>query len=211
MGGIILQAILAALAAVSSLVLAGPASAHLIAKPKSSSLDARLTAQTANVVHARGFIRWAESRRLSARAPLSIRRELRWARAAVGRGGWLLEEVAKTETAIQRRDVPRDYASAVRLVERFYGAQPFLWACPRSEGGFGPWVPNRQGSGAGGWLQFMAGTFYGIIDEAITDARSRGMLVPSSARSWYSPLGQALAGRQMIENGRRGEWSGSTC
>lgn len=201
----------AAIAAAFTLSIAPAAGAHLVAKPKSSTLEHRLEAQTANVAAARGFIRWAQARRLSVRSPLALRLELRWARGAVGRGGWLLEERAKTVAAIERRDVPRDYGSAVRLVERYFGPQPFLWACPRSEGGFGSWVPNRNGSGAGGWLQFMSGTFYSVIDDAIAKARARGMNVPSSARSWYSPLGQALAGVEMLADGRRGEWSGSTC
>lgn len=98
---------------------------------------------------------------------------------------------------------------------RYFGADVAAWerSCsqPSSEGGYGRWVPNGRGSGAGGWLQFMQGTFDGIIDEAIAAARSRGMVVPVSARSWYSPLGQALAGAEMLADGRRGEWSGWGC
>ena len=103
------------------------------------------------------------------------------------------------------------YLGAVSYVERFFGPQAFLRACPNGEGGFGRWVSNTGGSGAGGWLQFMSGTFYGIIDSAIANARAAGMRVPASARSWYSPLGQALAGRQMLADGRRGEWTGANC
>ena len=107
------------------------------------------------------------------------------------------------------------WPAAVELVGRFYGPslRAWLWSCsaPTSEGGHGRWVPNSQGSGAGGWLQFMSGTFYGVIDAAIADARQRGMRVPSSARSWYSPLGQALAGGEMLRQGRRGEWTGYGC
>lgn len=107
------------------------------------------------------------------------------------------------------------WPAAVELVGRFYGPglQAWLWSCssPRSEGGHGRFVMNTQGSGAGGWLQFMAGTFYGVIDAAIADARGRGMLVPTSARSWRSPLGQALAGVRMLAEGRRGEWQGFGC
>lgn len=116
-----------------------------------------------------------------------------------------------------------DYATAVRHVERYFGRQPFLWSCPKSEGGFGAWKWNggvtlaesatrpRGSSGAGGWLQFLRSTFDSVIDDAIRHARERGMPVPASAASWYSPLGQALAGVEMLRDGRAGEWSGSTC
>ncbi len=108
----------------------------------------------------------------------------------------------------------RSFPRSTRLVDRLYpGLYHGSWAdrCASSEGGHGPWVPNRGGSGAGGWLQFMSGTFYGVIDEAIWRARSRGVRIPSYARSWYSPLGQAIAGSEMLFRGRRGEWSGYTC
>lgn len=111
------------------------------------------------------------------------------------------------------------YLGAVGYIERYFGPQPFLRACPNGEGGFGSFVwfghlsYPRYGESEtpGGWLQFKGGTFYGIIDEAIASARARGMMVPASARSFYSALGQALAGRQMVENGRRSEWTGRNC
>lgn len=127
---------------------------------------------------------------------------------------WLLSIARERLDAIQTRELLRrtsTYLGAVSYVERYFGPQPFLRSCPSGEGGYGRWVPNSGGSGAGGWLQFMSGTFYGIIDEAIASARARGMRVPASARSWYSPLGQALAGRQMVDDGRRGEWTGANC
>lgn len=107
------------------------------------------------------------------------------------------------------------WPAAVWYVGRFFGADQrrWLWSCsaPRSEGGHGRWVRNTSGSGAGGWLQFMPGTFYGVIDRAIVEGRRRGMRVPAVARSWYSPLGQALAGVEMLRQGRRGEWAGYGC
>lgn len=107
------------------------------------------------------------------------------------------------------------WPAAVWYVGRFFGPERrrWLWSCslPRSEGGHGRWVPNSHGSGAGGWLQFMPGTFFGVIDAAIGEGRRRGMRVPVSARSWYSPLGQALAGMEMLAQGRRGEWQGYGC
>lgn len=110
--------------------------------------------------------------------------------------------------------INRSFNRATQLVDRLYpGSWHGAWArhCASSEGGHGHWVPNRGGSGAGGWLQFMSGTFWSVIDSAIRRARAHGVRVPAFARSWYSPLGQALAGSEMLYHGRRGEWSGRTC
>lgn len=113
------------------------------------------------------------------------------------------------------REEPATWLAAVDVVGRYFGADVAAWerSCsqPSSEGGYGRWVPNTQGSGAGGWLQFMQGTFDSVIDDAIRSARAKGMVVLASARSWYSPLGQALAGAQMLADGRRGEWAGWGC
>ncbi len=115
------------------------------------------------------------------------------------------------------------WLASVSYVGRYFGQGIAAWelSCshPGSEGGWTEWVWNggapasssSHGSGAGGWLQFMQGTFDGIIDKGIATARSRGMIVPASARSFFSPLGQAIAGAQMILDGRRGEWSGYGC
>lgn len=108
----------------------------------------------------------------------------------------------------------QSFPRSTRFLDRLYpGLGHGSWAdtCASSEGGHGPWVPNRGGSGAGGWLQFMSGTFWSVIDGGIARARARGVRIPSYARSWYSPLGQAIAGSEMLFDGRRGEWSGSTC
>jgi hypothetical protein len=104
-----------------------------------------------------------------------------------------------------------------RAVEEVQGPYPgsrgWLLSCsaPRSEGGYGRWVPNREGSGAGGWLQFMESTFHRMNWAARKDVASRAFIVPASAASWYSPLGQALAGGWAWANGATGEWSGSGC
>lgn len=104
---------------------------------------------------------------------------------------------------------------AVAVVGRYFGEPVAGWelSCSRwgSEGGWGAFVMNELGSGAGGWLQFMPGTFDGVIARAVADARARGMQVPASASSWRSPLGQAIAGAEMLVDGRRAEWSGSGC
>lgn len=65
-----------------------------------------------------------------------------------------------------------------------------------SEGGHGGWVPNRQGSGAGGWFQFMSGTYYAFSGEAFDKSG-----VPRIYNSWYSPLGQALTAALMFSKG----------
>lgn len=111
------------------------------------------------------------------------------------------------------RESPATWQAAVTVVGRYFGQGVASWerSCSSSEGGSGRWVPNTAGSGAGGWLQFLSGTFYGVIDRAIASGRAHGMTIPASARSWYSPLGQALAGAQMLADGRRGEWTGWAC
>lgn len=136
--------------------------------------------------------------------------------------GWLSVAAWNRERARVCRLVPARYARAARsfywatrFVDRLWpGQQLGSWAytCASSEGGHGGFVMNHSGSGAGGQLQFMSGTFYGIIGAAIAEARAAGAVnLPGSTGSWYSPLGQALAGAAMLHHGRRGEWSGGTC
>lgn len=106
-----------------------------------------------------------------------------------------------------------DWATAVRLAQKpFPGTASWLLSCSASEGSHGAFVMNRQGSGAGGWMQFMSGTFYGYVDRAFTDARRRGYHVPTRHRSWTSPMGQALtAGYMRYHHLDRGHWYGSGC
>lgn len=136
--------------------------------------------------------------------------------------GWLDEAAWKAEQARVCRLVPGRYARAersffwsTRFVDRLWPGQYLgAWAstCASSEGGHGGFVMNHQGSGAGGWLQFLSSTFYGIIGSAIAEAHAAGAThLPASASSWYSPLGQALAGAAMIHHNRRGEWDGASC
>jgi hypothetical protein len=91
----------------------------------------------------------------------------------------------------------------------------WLRSCSSTEGagasGEAPWVPNREGSGAGGWLQFMESTFWRMFTAGKADAEARGYIVPREAASWYSRIGQAIAGAWGVSNGRRVEWSGSGC
>jgi hypothetical protein len=101
---------------------------------------------------------------------------------------------------------------AVREVQRVYpGTEGWLLSCSASEGGWGRFVWNTQGSGCGGWMQFQPSTFVGFYARALADVRARGYRVPGSAASFYSPLGQALAGAWAIRNGMRHHWFGSGC
>lgn len=129
-------------------------------------------------------------------AKVWVRSELRQAR----------RHAYRTLTAVN------SWPAAVQVAQRPYpGTAAWLLSCSGSEGGHGRWVPNGDGSGAGGWLQFLHGTFYRMWAAAYADVRSRGFIVPRSAHSWYSPLGQALAGAWGLVNGRRHEWYGPGC
>jgi hypothetical protein len=101
---------------------------------------------------------------------------------------------------------------AIEEAQRAYpGTRSWLRSCSASEGGWGRWVPNSEGSGVGGWLQFASGTFWRMFTAARADVVARGFRVPRSAASWDSTLGQALAGSWGVTHGRRGEWFGSGC
>lgn len=105
-----------------------------------------------------------------------------------------------------------DWQWSVHEVQRAYpGTERWLLSCSASEGGHGRWKPNNQGSGVGGWMQFMPGTFTRMFWAAKADVEGRGFIVPSSAASWYSPLGQALAGAWGVTHGRSHEWAGAGC
>ena len=124
------------------------------------------------------------------------------------------QRLASCEKRLQRRTLPApgDWRTAVMIAQRPYpGTYAWLMSCSASEGGWGRWIPNRQGSGANGWMQFMESTFWRMYRAAHADATGRGYIIPAEAASWYSPLGQALAGAWGVTNGRRHEWAGSGC
>lgn len=106
-----------------------------------------------------------------------------------------------------------DWATAVRIVQRVYpGSSWWLLSCSASEGGHGIFVMNAQGSQAGGWMQYMQGTFQGDFNAAVQDLHARGIRVPASAWSWASPLGQAVAaGWAYSHNRPSGKWQGGGC
>lgn len=110
---------------------------------------------------------------------------------------------------------------AVREVQAAYpGTESWLMSCSASEGGWGRWVGYSgvafssslvASDTVGGWLQFRPSTYSGFIRHAIQDTRRRGFIVPDTAWSWLSPLGQALAGGWAITHGMRRHWAGSGC
>jgi hypothetical protein len=98
-----------------------------------------------------------------------------------------------------------DWRTSVRLSQRAYpGTDDWLLFISAREGGWGRFVMNHQGSGAGGWLQFMASTFYAYVDDARRDIARRGFVVPERVWTWTHPLGQALTGAYMRYTGRDG-------
>jgi len=122
------------------------------------------------------------------------------------------KEKARTLRDFVHTEGSHAWARAVREVQRAYpGTESWLMSCSASEGGWGRWVPNSGGSGVGGWLQFMPGTWSGFFRNAVADVRARGFIVAETAASWYSTLGQALAGAWGITHGMRHHWSGSGC
>ena len=60
-------------------------------------------------------------------------------------------------------------------------------------------------------MQFMSGTFWRMYSAASHDVKERGYRIPAVAASWYSPLGQALAGAWGVTHGRSHEWYGAGC
>jgi hypothetical protein len=98
-----------------------------------------------------------------------------------------------------------DWRTAVRITQRvFPGTESWLLYISNREGGWGPFVMNHEGSGAGGWMQFMSGTFYGYSDAARRAVASRGFVVDPDVFEWHDPLGQALTAGYMRFTGRDG-------
>lgn len=119
----------------------------------------------------------------------------------------------------------RTWLRAVDHVQKAYpDTKDWLLSCSSTEGAWGPWVPNRDGYPPGGWLQFYYSTWermYGLgyirgntfHQGALQDLEERGFTLrePKKIGSWYSPVGQALAGAWGVTHGRRGEWTSSGC
>lgn len=98
-----------------------------------------------------------------------------------------------------------DWRTAVKLAQRAYpGTEDWLLFISHREGGYGGFVMNHQGSGAGGWMQFMSSTFYAYVDDARANFHSRGFVVSPDVWSWTNPMGQALTAGYMRYTGRDG-------
>lgn len=121
----------------------------------------------------------------------------------------------------------RSINAAIRYAAaRYHVSRAWLSNCVGSEGGHGVWVWNSSdgvtrtikryplsrypnsarhpggSSGAGGWFQFMSGTYYGA---------STKTKIPARFKRWDSPLGQATAAAYMFKSGGSGAWSGGSC
>jgi hypothetical protein len=106
----------------------------------------------------------------------------------------------RCERLLSQKTIPAnwDWPTAVRLVQRIYpGTEDWLLFISHREGGWGRFVMNSQGSGAGGWMLFMSSTYYAYNDRAFADARRRGFIIPESANSWTHPMGQAITAGYM--------------
>lgn len=111
---------------------------------------------------------------------------------------WTLRLAACRATL--RRSIPNtnDWVTAVAVVQRVYpGTRDWLLFISKREGGYGQFVMNHQGSGAGGWMQFMASTFYAYNDRAYADVRRRGWRIDPRTNTWTDPLGQAVTAGYM--------------
>lgn len=101
----------------------------------------------------------------------------------------------------------RSMWKAVDAAAKEYGVSAsWLHACVSSEGGHGGWVMNHQGSGAGGWFQFMESTFYGYVDSARSGNR-----FPKKYARWDSRVGQAFTAAYMFKIGESNQWTGAGC
>lgn len=123
---------------------------------------------------------------------------------SVGYRVWVAKKwiaVAKgCHQTLSSRTIPytSDWLTAVQLVQRIYpGTEQWLLYISHREGGYGRFVMNTQGSGAGGWMQFMASTYYAHNDAAFADAKARGFILPEGVNQWTHPLGQAITAGYM--------------
>jgi hypothetical protein len=116
------------------------------------------------------------------------------------------ERVVRLERLLARMlPATDDWRTAVRLAQRvFPGTESWLLGISDREGGWGPFVMNHEGSGAGGWMQFMAGTFYAYNEAARRAVAARGFRVDPAVFEWHDPLGQALTAGYMRSTGRDG-------
>ena len=96
-----------------------------------------------------------------------------------------------------------------KAARRYHVSYSWLLACALSEGlsrPGEPFVMNHEGSGAGGWMQFMESTFYGNAPNA-----RAGNKFPRRYVKWNSKVGQAYTAAYMFHIGQSGQWTGNGC
>lgn len=141
---------------------------------------------------------------------------------------------AKHRLAAHRLPFTNDWQTAVRIVQAVWpGTSSWLLRCSSGEGGHGGWVWNGEApyagsltpppgsSGAGGWMQFMRGTFTGSYGNALAEARRLHLKVPvlkwsalprvpagtsAIVHAWLSPLAQAFAAGWARYHHATGAW-----
>lgn len=159
------------------------------------ALARHVTAARVSTWHCQKTLGWARTR--AALDAGSLPQSVPYRRWVVA----LWEKRQRTcERMLDRRTIPGtwDWLSAVNLVQRIYpGTKDWLLYISHREGGWGRFVMNSQGSGAGGWMQFMSSTFYAYNDRAFADARHRGFIIPESVNTWTHPMGQAVTAGYM--------------
>lgn len=174
-----------------------------------STAQAGRTQQLVHLKHSRDVVRffnhheWMLARRHDKCAAVSWRRTCSIARSLYHNHQSLVAEIR----GYLWFSLPKtnDWRTSVKLAQRPYpGTESWLLYISDREGGWGSFVMNHQGSGAGGWMQFMSGTFYGYVDAARQETARRGFKVPPEVWTWTHPLGQALVAGYMRYTHRDG-------
>lgn len=223
-------------AAVIFAALATSARAHSFKAPKHMSLDQRAAFQKKVLRHDRHVLRWYRRHRPLRRlptctmvedlfkpprrclTPTARERALRSRLFHKAQARWTSKELRETMLAIVRR-ADASWSRALDYVELVFPQQrPWVQSCSSSEGASPDGLRaerlrmNREGSGAGGPMQFMAGTFYSNVDGAAAETRRRGHRFLAGWRRWSSYAGQALTAAWMRWRGTdRGQWTGASC
>jgi hypothetical protein len=121
---------------------------------------------------------------------------------------WTVRELRAARASLWRHlPAADDWRTAVRVTQRVYpGTESWLLSCSSAEGGHGRWV-RYGGDGyysgyedtdaVGGWMQFRPSTFWPWLHASLDYAQRHRFVIPHEARSWFSPLGQALTGGYM--------------
>lgn len=114
-----------------------------------------------------------------------------WERLNTGNFDWMLERAAK----------------------KFNVSYSWIHNCAHDEGDthYRGFIMNSRGSGAGGWMQFMSGTFYDNVGSAFLVIRGKGMPVPLKFKYWTSKVGQAVTASYMFYRGWSSQWTGASC